>query len=424
MCIRVDCPICHKPTWKGCGEHVEAVLGDVPEADRCQGHVAQQSSTVARPEANGVSDTQYIPSAPRIIEPSASDTSRIITTAIKTLDGHSERVWHISWQKEQGLLATASADKTVRVYSTKEYRYLGTIDGNHTRSIRSCAWRPGDDKPVLATASFDSTAGIWDCQNDESKGETEWECAGLLEGHENEVKDVAWSASGTILATCSRDKSIWIWECDNYEDPECLSVMQEHSQDVKCLRWHPHEELLASGSYDDDIRLWRDDGDDWICCARLQGHEATVWALDFENNASGTSPRIASASADSTIRIWIRDLDPASMRDRSAIPSIIRPNLDQVWRCETILKGFHTGNIYSICWSESTARIASTGEDGSICIFVQSLPGVWSLQYFIPRSHGVHEVNHLAWGAYSAESENIYSAGDDGTVQVWAIPCT
>jgi hypothetical protein len=36
MCQRVTCSSCGKPTYAGCGRHVEAVLGDVPKADRCQ----------------------------------------------------------------------------------------------------------------------------------------------------------------------------------------------------------------------------------------------------------------------------------------------------------------------------------------------------------------------------------------------------
>ena len=35
MCRRVTCSKCGKPTWAGCGAHVEQVLGNVPKGDRC-----------------------------------------------------------------------------------------------------------------------------------------------------------------------------------------------------------------------------------------------------------------------------------------------------------------------------------------------------------------------------------------------------
>lgn len=35
MCRRIQCDQCKRPTYAGCGAHVEAVLRDVPVADRC-----------------------------------------------------------------------------------------------------------------------------------------------------------------------------------------------------------------------------------------------------------------------------------------------------------------------------------------------------------------------------------------------------
>jgi hypothetical protein len=36
MCRKVICRECGKPSWAGCGAHIESVLGDVPNADRCR----------------------------------------------------------------------------------------------------------------------------------------------------------------------------------------------------------------------------------------------------------------------------------------------------------------------------------------------------------------------------------------------------
>jgi len=36
MCRRVLCQTCQKPTYTGCGKHVEQVLRGVVDADRCQ----------------------------------------------------------------------------------------------------------------------------------------------------------------------------------------------------------------------------------------------------------------------------------------------------------------------------------------------------------------------------------------------------
>lgn len=35
MCRQVTCEKCGKPTWAGCGAHVEQVLGHIPKAQRC-----------------------------------------------------------------------------------------------------------------------------------------------------------------------------------------------------------------------------------------------------------------------------------------------------------------------------------------------------------------------------------------------------
>ncbi len=36
MCRRITCNSCGRPSFAGCGAHIEQVLGDVPQAERCR----------------------------------------------------------------------------------------------------------------------------------------------------------------------------------------------------------------------------------------------------------------------------------------------------------------------------------------------------------------------------------------------------
>ena len=279
--------------------------------------------------------------------------------------------------------------------------------------MRSCAWKPGiKGESVLATGSFDSSVGVWkrwefgdlnprperqldftdNGDMDNADENEEWRFALVLDGHDSEVKSVAWSAGGNFLATCSRDKSVWIWEEIGEDDFETIAVLQEHSADIKCVAWHPEEEMLASGSYDDDIRLWREEVDDWGCVAVLRGHESTVWTVGWEGvkpkmngrdmdiqilddgrqefavRRGKSGPRLVSCSDDQSVRVWRR-----KPRENGPVQnplSIIRTgSSEEEWIEEARLPLIHERAVYSTAWSHKTGRIISTGGDGRIVVY-------------------------------------------------------
>jgi hypothetical protein len=51
MCQRITCSVCGKPSFAGCGRHVESVLGDVPVAERCQGHALDREPRDDSPQS-------------------------------------------------------------------------------------------------------------------------------------------------------------------------------------------------------------------------------------------------------------------------------------------------------------------------------------------------------------------------------------
>jgi hypothetical protein len=51
MCRRTTCKQCGKPSWAGCGAHVEQVLGDVPKSERCRCRERGAARPAARPSS-------------------------------------------------------------------------------------------------------------------------------------------------------------------------------------------------------------------------------------------------------------------------------------------------------------------------------------------------------------------------------------
>ncbi|KAK8025449.1 hypothetical protein PG990_003272 [Apiospora arundinis] len=332
-----------------------------------------------------------------------------------------DRAWQSIPHPTLPLIATAH-EKSTTVFSLSTLTSHSTLSGGHTRSVRSVAWKPNlsPHKLCLVSGSFDSTAGLWrweeekkasgddleveitgasgngDSSDKDDADEKDWEFALVLEGHDSEIKSVAFSPSGQYLATCSRDKSVWIWEDvgvnEDDDEWETVAVLNEHDGDVKAVAWCPDfsesrggpkgrysSDVLASASYDDTVRIWREDGDgEWVCVAVLEGHGGTVWGLQWEPNPAGTRfPRLLTWSADQTLRLWTLKEEDEEEEEAprhafgglGGIPNTMRRSLKEEWECTATLPKAHTRDVYSASWSADSARIASTGSDGVIAVY-------------------------------------------------------
>ncbi|KAI6086568.1 WD40 repeat-like protein [Hypoxylon rubiginosum] len=417
-----------------------------------------------------------------------------------------QRAWQSVPHPTLPLLATVH-QKSVTVFSLSTLSAHSALTNGHERSVRSTSWKPNlaPHQLCLVTGSFDSTAGLWrwkddieveitdeDGDNDGVKEEKDWELMVVLDGHDSEIKSVAFSPTGQYLATCSRDKSVWVWEdvgeSEADDEWETVAVLNEHEGDVKAVAWCPEtnrsgrgrysSDVLASGSYDNTVRVWREDGDgEWICVAVLEGHDGTVWGLQWEPKPRDKKfPRIMSWGADCTIRVWtLKEEEDEEMEapqhawggggGLGGIPNTMRRSLKEEWECTAILPQAHTRDIYAASWSSGSGMVASSGSDGIIAVYreedettngtahanddeaaAMELDGdvpmtnghaekprdsrKWKLVSTTPNAHGAYEVNHITWckrydqgcpPEKKGVEEMLVTTGDDGIVRPWQV---
>ncbi|MCX4561721.1 NB-ARC domain-containing protein [Streptomyces phaeochromogenes] len=325
----------------------------------------------------------------------------------RTLTGHTDSVWSVAIAPDGTWLASASYDKTVRIWDRATGTCTTTLTG-HTHSVEGVAIAP--DGTWLATTSRDETVRIWDRATGTST---------TLTGHTDSVSSVAIAPDGTWLATTSHDKTVRIWD----RTTGTSTTLTGHTDSVEGVAIAPDGTWLATTSRDKTVRIW--DRATGTCTTTLTGHTHSVQGVAIAPDGTW----LATTSYDETVRIWDRATGTSTTLtghtdsvegvaiapDGTWLASASYDETVRIWdratgTCTTTLTG-HTDLVLSVAIAPDGTWLATTSHDETVRIWDQM-----SATYASSRSSHTGLVVSVA---IAPDGTWLATTSHDETVRIW-----
>ena len=197
-------------------------------------------------------------------------------------------------------LATASVDKTCRVWAVSSAFSACVELQGHSEAIRCVVWTSA----LLATGSEDLTIKLWPYKLDQYKKALQkkegsdartLEALATLRGHRGPVTSLVYDRSRKVLLSASQDQSIMMWDVLSHQ---LLNTMHScHKDWINSLALSDlSKDYLLSGSSDFTLKLW--DLKDNSAKTVFTGHLSAISHVDFVQGC------VVSSAVDGTVKVW------------------------------------------------------------------------------------------------------------------------
>jgi WD40 repeat protein/transcriptional regulator with XRE-family HTH domain len=221
-------------------------------------------------------------------------------TPCKSLKGHSDQIFTVSFGPDSTRLASAGLDNTIKLWDLWEVEQgkLSQVQAKltlkgHSDLVYSVAFNPSGS--FLASSSSDKTVRVWSTSGGE--------LVRILKGHEGTVRTAIFSPDGKWLASGGKDRIIRLWEVESFRLATSFGM---GGTGYANLVYHSSGQFLAASRFDGVIEVWQISQvmqPEAFLKLTLKGHQGMIWSLDF-NPRPDLPPSLLSAGDDGTIRLW------------------------------------------------------------------------------------------------------------------------